>query len=205
MGLSERGRCKRAWERDAPFWYLGSMSRKEANDILTALKPGAWRIRVEERRQVELVLCHKSPEGDTILQHSINPVNPHKWVDGPFRSMVNGKLALLYYKARAQPGERPPAIDANGDYLLEVVDLDEILEVLCRQHNLSYPLRGDPWGARPYRTIAVADRAVRGDVKHLIEGVQPLDELEWRRRVAGGLGDGVGPVGRTRPRSRRKQ
>ena len=40
---------------------------------------------------------------------------------------------------------------ANGDYLLEVVDLDEILEVLCRQHNLSYPLRGDPWGARPYR------------------------------------------------------
>ena len=29
------------------------------------------------------------------------------------------------------------------------MDLDEILEVLCRQHNLSYPLRGDPWGARP--------------------------------------------------------
>ena len=107
---------------------------------------------------MELVLCHKSPEDkDTILQHSILPVNPHKWVDGPFRSMVNGKLALLYYKARAQPGERPPNIDANGDYLLEVVDLDEILEVLCRQHNLSYPLRGDPWGARPYRTIAVAD------------------------------------------------
>ena len=27
--------------------------------------------------------------------------------------------------------------------------------------------------------------------------------MEWRRRVAGVLGDGVGPVGRTRPRSRR--
>ena len=54
-----------------------------------ALKPGEWRIRVEDRRSVELVLCHKNPEGDTILQHSIQPVNPHKWVDGPFRSMVN--------------------------------------------------------------------------------------------------------------------
>ena len=110
MGLSERGRCKRAWERDAPVWYLGSMSRKEANDILMTLKPGEWRIRVEDRRSVELVLCHKNPEGDTILQHSILPVNPHKWVDGPFRCMVQGKLALNYYKARAQPGE-PPNID----------------------------------------------------------------------------------------------
>ena len=35
------------------------------------------------------------------------------------------------------------------------------------------------------------------------EVVQPLDDLERRGRVAGMRGDGVGPVGRTRPRSRR--
>ena len=82
MGLSERGRCKRAWERDAPFWYLGSMSRKEANDILMSLNRASG-VLGSRRRSVELVLCYKNPE-DTILQHSIAG-KPHKWVDGPFR------------------------------------------------------------------------------------------------------------------------
>ena len=37
------------------------------------------------------------------------------------------------------------------------------------------------------RNIAGADRAVGGDVKDLIEDVQPLDDLERRGRVAGVL------------------
>lgn len=157
MGLGARGRCTAAWERDSPFWYLGRMSRKEARDTIKALKPGAWRVRVEDRRSVELVLCYVGQDEHAESKQHVIKTTGDAWQRGPFRSMVQGRLALDYYAVRDDPDSKPRDVDPKSDYLLEVVELDEMLEVLCTMHNLSYPLRGDPWGARPCRTVAVAD------------------------------------------------
>jgi len=148
------------WERDCPSWWLGAVNRSEAHATMQDAKVGTWRVRVDPSSRGDLLLCyvsHESYKHAEIDEHEIRSLTPERYWVGPFQAKVHPDVARRYYAKVDGVGARPRAISGAVDYALTVDRLSDLLPLLAAQHDLDYPLDGDPWGGRPFRVVAVAD------------------------------------------------